>query len=101
MYKWNKYIYKISIYKTKLIFKLNLLFKNLLEVSRSNQHLGVEMSPSPNLEQFNTCHHNPVGIYLLNVNNRNTRKRCEICSELTIKTLVSLLVTLNIFYTLF
>ena len=28
----------------------------------------------------------PVGIYLLNVNNRNTRTRCEICSKLTIKT---------------
>ena len=28
----------------------------------------------------------PAGIYLLNVNYRNTRARCEICSELTIKT---------------
>ena len=28
----------------------------------------------------------PAGIYLLNVNNRNTRTRCEICSKLTIKT---------------
>ena len=28
----------------------------------------------------------PVGIYLLNVNNRNTGTRCEICSKLTIKT---------------
>ena len=27
-----------------------------------------------------------VGIYLLQVNNRNTRTRCEICSKLTIKT---------------
>ena len=27
-----------------------------------------------------------VGIYLLNVNNRNTRTMCEICSKLTIKT---------------
>ena len=26
------------------------------------------------------------GIYLLKVNNRNSRTRCEICSELTIKT---------------
>ena len=29
---------------------------------------------------------NPANIYLLEVNNRNTRKRCEICSKLTIKT---------------
>ena len=30
--------------------------------------------------------HYPMGIYLLKVNNRNTRTRCEICSKLTIKT---------------
>ena len=29
---------------------------------------------------------NPTAIYLLNVNNRNTRARCEISSKLTIKT---------------
>ena len=28
----------------------------------------------------------PTGIYLLKVNNRNTRASCEICSKLTIKT---------------
>ena len=28
----------------------------------------------------------PAGIYLLKVNNRNTRTRCEICSKLTMKT---------------
>ena len=28
----------------------------------------------------------PVGIYLLKVNNRNTRTRYEICSKLTVKT---------------
>ena len=27
----------------------------------------------------------PGGIYLLKINNRNTRARCEICSDLTIK----------------
>ena len=45
---------------------------------------------------------NPAGNYMLKVNNRNTRTRCEICSNLTLKTqnvLVSLLLTLNIFYT--
>ena len=30
--------------------------------------------------------HYPVGIYLLKVNNGNTRKRCEICSKLTTTT---------------
>ena len=28
---------------------------------------------------------NPAGIYLLKVNNRNTRTRCEICAKLTIR----------------
>ena len=28
----------------------------------------------------------PAGIYLLKVNNRNTRTKCEICSKLTINT---------------
>ena len=51
------------------------------------------------------------GIYLLKVNNRNTRTRCKICSKLTIKSpkrhqndaiglvLVCLLLTLNILHT--
>ena len=29
---------------------------------------------------------NQAGNYMFKVNNRNTRKRCEICSKLTIKT---------------
>ena len=49
-----------------------------------------------------TTYYYPAGTYLLKVNNRNTRVRCEICSKLTIKTpetqLVSLLLTLNIFH---
>ena len=28
----------------------------------------------------------PVGIYVVKVNNRNTRTRCEMCSKLTVKT---------------
>ena len=45
----------------------------------------------------------PAGIYLLKVNNRNTRTRCEICSKLTLKipVLVTLLLILNIFHNLF
>ena len=51
----------------------------------------------------------PAGIYLLKVNNRNIRARCEICSKLTIKTPERrhwcrsgvFILTLNIFHTLF
>ena len=49
---------------------------------------------------------NLANIYLFKVNQRNTSKRCETCSKLTIKTperrhvtLVFLLLTLNIFHT--
>ena len=52
---------------------------------------------------------NPVSNCLLIVANRNTRKRCDICSNLAIKTverrhvngviLMSLSLTLNLFYT--
>ena len=49
----------------------------------------------------------PADIYLLKVNNRSTRTRCKICSKLTHQNgvnsvvLMSLLLTLNIFYTMF
>ena len=35
---------------------------------------------------FQSTPYYPVGIYLLKVNDRNTRTRCEICSKLIIKT---------------
>ena len=50
----------------------------------------------------------PAGNYLFKINNRNTRKMCEICSKLIIRhqnsaigvVLVSVLLTLNIFHTI-
>ena len=44
---------------------------------------------------------NPVGIYLLKVNNRTARIKCEICSMLTIKIPEQRLLTLKIPHTLF
>ena len=38
------------------------------------------------LDTSKTSQNSPGGIYLLKVNNRNTRTRCAICSKLTIKT---------------
>ena len=47
----------------------------------------------------------PAGSCMFKVNIRNARAKCEICSKLTIKdngiVLVSLLLTLNIYHTLF
>ena len=47
---------------------------------------------------------NPAGKYKFKVNNRKTRTRCAMCLKLAIKTpvvLISLLLALNIFHTLF
>ena len=64
--------------------------------------LLIQVIFSYNTIKLITCQIN----YLFKVNNRNTRTRCERCSKLTIKTLerrqwlVFLLLTLNIFHTL-
>ena len=47
---------------------------------------GCQITPHPILFTVNPYLSYPVGIYLLNVKNRNTRTRCGICSNLTIKT---------------
>ena len=60
------------------------------------EHSGVSRKNSVYLLQ----HRFPAGNYLLKSKNKNTRTKYEICSKLTIKT-PSLLLTLNIFYTLF
>ena len=41
----------------------------------------VKIQPN-NIERLSN---NPANIYLFKVNNRNARRRCEICSKLTIK----------------
>ena len=45
----------------------------------------VFSSCAPSKHSFQRVTHYPTGIYLLKVNNRNTRTRYEICSKLTIK----------------
>ena len=61
-----------------------------------NSNFGFQVYPEP-LKSY------PTNIYLFKVNNRNTKKSCEICSKLIIKTvvLVSFLLTFNIFHTFF
>ena len=57
-----------------IFYKANISLQYNIQVNYSRNLKTVEVSPIP------------VGIYLLKVNNRNTRTRCKICSELTIKT---------------
>ena len=53
------------------------------------QNFTLTHLPSPKFEKYSPEHflYSPASIYLLKVNNRNTRTRCEICSKLTIETL--------------
>ena len=48
--------------------------------------VGMILSSNWGLKSFQHWGHYTVGIYLLKVNNRNNKRRCEICSKLTIKT---------------
>ena len=62
-----------SIHKTEAIQKRALRFM----LKNNKDSLKRSGKPSTNLRSRST--------YLLKVNNRNTRKRCEISSKLTIK----------------
>ena len=56
-------------------------------VEAQNQLRLAELNVKGEVKNVNILEQVPGGIYLLKVNNRNTRARCEICSKLTIKTL--------------
>ena len=77
--------------------KSELLIIRNINNNLQNRTVNLEKQQSPKNAIDQTS------IYLFQVNNRNTRTSCEICSKLTIKTpeRLSLLLTLNIFYTLF
>ena len=125
---WNKLLYSI-FGSTKYVF-IKHVFSSTFPVAfltgdliitdwhkKSSIPLIFSLLRIPNLKsneisflelRFQTVLNNNVNslanIYLFKVN-KNTRKKCEICSELTIKTrttadvfLVSLLLTLNVFH---
>ena len=62
----------ISFFLPHFIFELLSIFMAIINIAK--------------LELINATDNCPAGIYLLKVNNKNTRTRCEICSKLTIKT---------------
>ena len=51
------------------------------EIKQTNRKTEVEYFTEPSRRGSNIAN-----IYLFKVNNRNSRKKCEICSKLTIKT---------------
>ena len=78
------------------ISKAFLTFSGAIEIEQSDKIGATCLCLNPDLlskklfqelKRLNwiVVRKNPAGIYLLKVNNRNTRTRCEICSKLTIK----------------
>ena len=83
-----------------VLFLLTILFYEMLV---SNKNVDRSLQRRVCRVRIDKDRLFPAVSYMLKVNNRNTRAKCEKCSKLTIKVpvLVSLLLTLNIFHTLF
>ena len=84
-----EYKFRGTRLKTTALFSLSSFNVDQLS-NRSSWALEVKGKLSPSsgfvaLKHLNPIH-NPAGICMLKVNNRNTRKACEICPKLTIKT---------------
>ena len=76
-----------------LFMTLNLFFTYLVFVDIIYKHYSSEfcfpaLCIDATLMSVISCSDvgNPAGICLFNVNNRNTRTMCKICSKLTVKT---------------
>ena len=63
--------------KTSALFNYSFLILFLCDLRIAFQKFQTELVCDSNF---------PANIYSLKANNRNTRKRCEICFKLTIKT---------------
>ena len=64
---------------TNIRFQFSLYVHRIASLRRCFFPLGKDIQKETDLR-------NPANIYLFKVSNRNTRKKCEICSKLTIKT---------------
>ena len=64
----------------------------IIELTQQHfQDLEVILKYAQQVIPYSKLRKYPVNIYLFNVDNRNTRKRCEICSNLTIKIMLCLI----------
>ena len=68
------------------VYKLLKAKRKLGPISFMPLFLSVKITARPYFQNLIALF-NPASVYLLKVNNRNTRTRCEICSKLTIMTL--------------
>ena len=67
-------------YSERLLRWFFIFYMSYNYVELCNSHYFSKLIPCSWDESY------PPGIYLLKVSNRNTRTRCEVCSELTTKT---------------
>ena len=67
---------------------------NWIETKRSNQE---KKKKKKSISYWSTLKPNPAGLYLLKVNNRNTKAKYNICSKLTIKTTEQCQRRINVF----
>ena len=73
-----------KLLKCALVQRLNLFRDHFCGFLLPGRHLSLLIISE--FSHFVLLIFYPAGIYLVKVNNRNTIKRCEICSKLTIKT---------------
>ena len=71
--------------------QVNWIFRLLFLQTEFEEYLPILMPHTVGDDKFTKKYklsyfQTPVDIYLLKVNNRNTKTGCEICSKLTIKT---------------
>ena len=93
----NQFLFPLEIIRKAMFFWCLLGEWKLINLLKILLILELKSGDHPGSQFFYKCayyclvtpgvlHLNPVSIYLLKVNNKNTRARCEICSKLTIKT---------------
>ena len=89
--EWSRFwkIWKNSYFSYYPTHTSEFLYKPLHYIIKPNQDAyKCSRDKTDFVPNWNNCQKlNRAGNYLPKVNNRNTRKRCEACSKLTIKTL--------------
>ena len=83
MYVINKLVQKIN--KNISFYKENRITGNNANLKEQKFIRKIQNFSFDLVFKYVNASITPAGIYLLKVNNRNTRTRCEICSKLTVK----------------
>ena len=82
------HIVLVFLFMTLNVFFVYLVFVDIVYKHYSSEFYFPALCIDPTLMSVISCSDsgNPAGICLFNVNIRNTRTMCKICSKLTVKT---------------